>query len=137
MRSREDALFLRAVGEQVRESRLDGGLSQDRVADRAGLAKSSVSKVECGHRSGYNVVVLCGGSVGHWACHCPTWLRRPSATYGARRRSPTCSGEHIAGLLLVGADFLGWPGGVKGGACAVAPAMRSTLDATRPPTRGH
>ena len=58
MRSQEDARFLRALGTEVREIRRDRGLNQDRLAERAGMSKQMVSKIECGHRSGHNVVFL-------------------------------------------------------------------------------
>ena len=58
MRSQEDARFLRALGTEVREIRRDRGLNQDRLAERAGMSRQMVSKIECGHRSGHNVVFL-------------------------------------------------------------------------------
>ena len=58
MRSREDARFLQAVGAEFRQLRLERRLSLGAVAERSGMSKSLLSRVERGEPCGYNVVYL-------------------------------------------------------------------------------
>lgn len=43
--------LLRAFGQRVREARLRGGISQEELADRAGLDRTYISGVERGLRN--------------------------------------------------------------------------------------
>lgn len=50
-RSRDDAHFLRRVGERVRQRRKQLGLSQEAMADEAKLDRSYMSGIERGTRN--------------------------------------------------------------------------------------
>lgn len=50
-RSRDDAQFLRGVGERVRERRKALGLSQEAMADTASIDRSYMSGIERGTRN--------------------------------------------------------------------------------------
>ena len=55
---REEADFLRSLGQRVRGLREVRGLSQHQAAELAGMSKSMVSKIERGKRTGYNLLFL-------------------------------------------------------------------------------
>jgi transcriptional regulator with XRE-family HTH domain len=50
-RSRDDAQFLRGVGDRVRTRRKALGLSQEAMADEAGIDRSYMSGIERGTRN--------------------------------------------------------------------------------------
>ncbi|WP_225838648.1 helix-turn-helix domain-containing protein [Streptomyces sp. NK08204] len=41
----------RAVGDRIRTARLDANLSQERLAERAGLDRQAINRIEQGHQS--------------------------------------------------------------------------------------
>lgn len=47
----EDRAYRRVLGDRLRHLRAERGLTQEQLADRAGLAREYLSKVESGHRN--------------------------------------------------------------------------------------
>lgn len=52
-----DRAILREIGRRIKRRRLDRNLSQQRVADQAGIARSTLVKIERGHPSGFKTVI--------------------------------------------------------------------------------
>ena len=52
-----DRAIVREIGHRIKRYRLDRNLSQQSVADQAGIARSTLVKIEKGHPSGFITVI--------------------------------------------------------------------------------
>lgn len=112
----EDRAYAAEVGRRLRRWRVVRRLTQQQTADRAGVDRVVVIAAERG------AVALDLSRLRRlaWAVGAPL-----SELVDEDRVPPRAARSYSGtpGLLPIGADLLGWPGRVKGGACAVAPAM--------------
>lgn len=60
-RSGEERLFNRALGANLRQARLDAEMTQDQLAGRAGMTRSSIANIERGEQTPglYRLLLLC------------------------------------------------------------------------------
>ena len=56
-RQREYARFVKQLGEQVRSARERAGLTQEQLAARTGLERSTIAKIESGHPPSFDGLV--------------------------------------------------------------------------------